>query len=852
MDSVVNVIFKTQGDGNLRKINQELGKTDNVIKKTNGQLGKLGLGFGKAGTSAKGASVGVKVFGTAVKSALGPIGAALAAVGGLTAAFQTISNQDFAVAKVKSLGVEAGELNAELKRVSAELNNSASVAELTASAYDVASAGFTNAADAAQVLKAASMGATGGFTDMNTAGDALTSVLNAYGMSAEQATATMDKFIQTQNDGKIVVDEYARNIGKVASAAAGLGVPLEEVNAAIAQSTAAGVQAETAFTGLKTAIARLASGEANKVLEEFGVSVDSASIASDGLAGTLQKIVDAGLDTGQILKALGTEAGPALLPVLNNLDKFNELLEKQKDSAGASAEANKLATDTIQGAWNQLTNVFSNFFTDQTAAGDALKLVLEGITFVIENIMNAVNLALTPFKVLMSIINGIKQVVEKLGEGFEEAFDSPEGRAFLEVVKLIQQKIAEAAEWVGQHFKIAWDSVLDVVVEIGKFLGTTLLKAIDGVGTGLAATFGWLPMIGGKIKEAKEAWDGLKAGIEDSSASTEKVAKEINKTEDGLVKAEQAAKDFAEAQKSAAFETAKITKELNIQEGQERISNQLAKEKTAELNKQTAALQAQNNIRTSALDIGGPARTGTSKGISRTDLPQEINEAIKGSTLSLIRGFGQEFRTKEQNRMVEEARLSAEALKDFKTQLSDTDQTFKEIMTGLRANYGETAANYISDYAKEMYENTKGLSAVTGKALDEMNNKVSQSARYASAAQSGASGTFTPSSTTRYMASGGYVNTPTRAVIGEGGEGEYIVPESKMFEAMQRFGRGQRGESVVPSSASVNVSWSGDTIQMDGKDYIEKSQMPGLIQTAVNETMNTLHRNSRARAFAGL
>ena len=470
MDSVVNVIFKTQGDGNLRKINQELGKTDNVIKKTNGQLGKLGLGFGKAGTSAKGASVGVKAFGAAVKSALGPIGAALAAVGGLTAAFQTISNQDFAVAKVKSLGVNAGELNAELKQVSAELNNSASVAQLTGAAYDVASAGFTDAADAAQVLKAASMGATGGFTDMNIAGDALTSVLNAYGMSAEQATATMDKFIQTQNDGKIVVDQYARNIGKVASAAAGLGVPLEEVNAAIAQSTASGVQAEVAFTGLKTAIARLASGEANKVLEEFGVSVDSASIASDGLAGTLQKIVDAGLDTGQILKALGTEAGPALLPVLNNLDKFNELLEKQKNSAGASAKANKLATDTIQGAWKQLTNVFSNFFTEQSAAGDLVKYAIQGITGQIELLLKMVNYALTPFKVLVGIISGAKQAAEKLGEGFKAAFDSPEG-VFLRVVEEIQKNIAIATDWVGRKFKMAWDAVLGVVVEIGQFLG---------------------------------------------------------------------------------------------------------------------------------------------------------------------------------------------------------------------------------------------------------------------------------------------------------------------------------------------------------------------------------------------
>ena len=136
------------------------------------------------------------------------------------------------------------------------------------------------AASAAEILKAASLGATGGFSDLNTVANATTSVLNAYGLSAANAGALVDQFIQTQNDGKIIVEQYAREIGKVAAAAAGLGVPLSEVNAVIAQSTAAGVKGEVAFTGLKTALARFASGEAQKALEGTGVSISAASLES--------------------------------------------------------------------------------------------------------------------------------------------------------------------------------------------------------------------------------------------------------------------------------------------------------------------------------------------------------------------------------------------------------------------------------------------------------------------------------------------------------------------------------------------------------------------------------------------
>ena len=34
------------------------------------------------------------------------------------------------------------------------------------------------------------------------------------------------------------------------------------------------------------------------------------------------------------------------------------------------------------------------------------------------------------------------------------------------------------------------------------------------------------------------------------------------------------------------------------------------------------------------------------------------------------------------------------------------------------------------------------------------------------------------------FASGGYVSGPTRALVGEGGESEYIIPESKMRESV--------------------------------------------------------------------
>ena len=81
----------------------------------------------------------------------------------------------------------------------------------------------------------------------------------------------------------------------------------------MAQITAGGQGAEVTFTALKTAFPAVAAGKVGKEFESLGVEINSATLKSDGLAGTLQKIKDSGADAGTVIKAFGTEAGPSIL-----------------------------------------------------------------------------------------------------------------------------------------------------------------------------------------------------------------------------------------------------------------------------------------------------------------------------------------------------------------------------------------------------------------------------------------------------------------------------------------------------------------------------------------------------------
>ena len=93
-------------------------------------------------------------------------------------------------------------------------------------------------------------------------------------------------------------------------------------------------------------------------------------------------------------------------------------------------------------------------------------------------------------------------------------------------------------------------------------------------------------------------------------------------------------------------------------------------------------------------------------------------------------------------------------------------------------------------------------------------------------------------------ADGAYVSGPTRAVIGEGGESEYVIPSSKMNEAMGRYARGARGGAVIPDGpggdasggmtgggGSIDVSYSVERI--NNVNYVTAAEFErGMAQAA--------------------
>lgn len=179
------------------------------------------------------------------------------------------------------------------------------VNQLSEGLYNIASSGFQGA-DAMNVLAESAKAASAGLTDTITAGTGITQILNAYGLSAQNAAHISDILFHTVNVGVLNFQQLAATTGQWASVTAAMKVPIGEATAALAAMTKAGADADQAATALRTMMIAFInpSTEMTDLLAKLGYESGQALLAQEGLAGGLQKIVAASGGSATALQAL--------------------------------------------------------------------------------------------------------------------------------------------------------------------------------------------------------------------------------------------------------------------------------------------------------------------------------------------------------------------------------------------------------------------------------------------------------------------------------------------------------------------------------------------------------------------
>ena len=292
-------------------------------------------------------------------------------VGLAQSAIQTGSAYEVSLAKVGTIA-DLGKLSIQQlgDQVSATSNSMGIAAtDIAEATYQAISAGQDTANAVAFAGQAAKLAAAG-FTSTTSAVDILTTALNAYGLSADQADHVSDVLLTTQNLGKTSVDELSSSMGRVIPLAAAYNVSVENLSSGLAVMTANGIATAEATTYAKSMLNELGDtgSTVGKILQaETGKSFAQLNAEGKSLGDVLQILYDnvGGDSTAFAGLWSSVEAGTGALSLASGgADKFNGVLAQMVDSAGATDTAYQTMTDTFQHSMESLQTTAENLSID--------------------------------------------------------------------------------------------------------------------------------------------------------------------------------------------------------------------------------------------------------------------------------------------------------------------------------------------------------------------------------------------------------------------------------------------------------------------------------------------------------
>ena len=351
-------------EGKQKDLEGQLKATNEEIERQSNKMIDLSQKFVSAGQKLQDAGGKISDLGGQVQQVGGVIT-------GLSTALATLAaDYESGLAKIQSIGNYSVDELADVKEQIMQISNDTgtTLGDLTEAGYQALSASVDKS-KMTDFLAQMDKLSTGGFTDITTAVDLVTTAINAYGLSADNAGEISDKLIQTQNLGKTSVAELGSSMGKVIPTAKAYGVNLDQLCTYLAESTAQGVATAESVTYVNSAFNELgdSGSTVGTILKEktgktFKELMENGANLSDVMLILNQAAAEQGIQFGELWGS--AEAGKAGLAILTDEGtKFNGILEQMKNSTGSTEKAFKTMSETTEYKFKKSLNQLKNSAT---------------------------------------------------------------------------------------------------------------------------------------------------------------------------------------------------------------------------------------------------------------------------------------------------------------------------------------------------------------------------------------------------------------------------------------------------------------------------------------------------------
>lgn len=293
------------------------------------------------------------------------------------ASFKMAGDFDQAMRKVNVMLQASSEQVAEYKDRILEISSATARAagDVTDAYYQIVSAGYRGA-DSMDILEVAMKGAVGGASDAVAVTAALTKAMNIFGLTGPKgATRAMDTFFGIVDTGLLTFEELVGAFPRAATMAAGLGVSIEDVGAALGTLTRVIGSTDEAATSLNAMFNALIqpSKEMLALYQEWGVTTGQQAIEKfGGLVGVLQAVqVATGGEIDKLSELFpNIRAISAVLPLATT--SFDDLVAAEDAVTNATGRTNDAFNEMAQGPGFQWQQFLNNAKISAIELGDAI------------------------------------------------------------------------------------------------------------------------------------------------------------------------------------------------------------------------------------------------------------------------------------------------------------------------------------------------------------------------------------------------------------------------------------------------------------------------------------------------
>lgn len=242
----------------------------------------------------------------------------------------------------------SGATSEEMRRLEADAQRLGSTTQFTAEQVvelqtNCARVGF----DTSQIVAATEATlnlaiATG--EDLATSAEVTAFTLGGYGLAAEETARVTDVMAASFNASALNLERFQEATKLVSPIAKTANVDIEATTAALGALADAGLTGSVAGTGLRNVIFELGN-ENSKLAKKVGFAVTD----SESFIEALKVLKEQGIGTTEALELIDRRGVPALLNLVENSDKVEELSNQFRNADGAAASAAETVGNTFSG-----------------------------------------------------------------------------------------------------------------------------------------------------------------------------------------------------------------------------------------------------------------------------------------------------------------------------------------------------------------------------------------------------------------------------------------------------------------------------------------------------------------------